>query len=268
MFIAWLLDIYITLRGRYEQACLGGNHGRVKWFPFGCLIKIGKARAGAEADTVRFIREHTTIPVPRVYISAKGPRRTYMVMESVDGIPLQYVWRELNAQQRLHIVTQLRDYVAQLRTLKPPSAVSSGTISSLYGQPYRDSRLSSGAPVGPFPSEGALNDFLIDVADRWIDKGLTVDTRRKMRNDHRIVFTHGDLAPRNILVKGDEVVALIDWEESGWMPEHWEFIKAMWCTGLEDDATWDEAVFGFLTREYETDWKIDRELTDYMEGVV
>ena len=89
-----------------------------------------------------------------------------------------------------------------------------------------------------------------------------------MRNDHRIVFTHGDLAPRNILVKGGEVVALIDWEESGWFPEHWEFIKAMWCTGLEGDATWDEAVLGFLTREYEADWKLDRELTDYISGAV
>ena len=145
--------------------------------------------------------------------------------------------------------------------------VPSGTISSLYGQSYRDSRLSSG-PVGPFPSEDVFDDFLIDVADRWIDKRLTVDTRRKMRNDNRIVFTHGDLAPRNILVKGGKVVALIDWEESGWMPEHWEFIKATWCTGLEGDATWDDAIFGFLTREYETDLKVDRELSDYMEGAI
>ena len=267
MSLAWLLHTYTILRGRYEQAWLGGNYGRIKWSPFGCLIKVGNARTGAEADTVKYIREHTTIPVPRVYASATGYGCNYMVMERIDGIPLHYVWGELNAQQRLHIVTQLRDYVAQLRTLKPPSTVPPGTISSLYGQPYRDSRLSSG-PVGPFSSEDAFDDFLIDVADRWIDKRLTVGTRRKMRNDHRIVFTHGDLAPRNILLKEGKVVALIDWEESGWMPEHWEFIKAMWCTGLEGDATWDEAIFGFLTREYEADWKVDRELSDYMEGAI
>ena len=265
MFLAWLLDLYVILRGRYEEAWLGGNHGRIKWFPFGCLIKIGNARVGAEADTVKYVRKHTTIPVPRVYASATGYGCNFMVMEFVDGVPLQCVWGELNAQQRSHIVAQLRDYVVQLRTLKPPPMVPSGTISSLYGQSYRDSRLSSG-PVGPFPSEDVFDDFLIDVADRWIDKRLTVDTRRKMRNDNRIVFTHGDLAPRNILVKGGKV--LIDWEESGWMPEHWEFIKAMWCTGLEGDATWDEAISGFLTREYEADWKIDRELSDYMEGAI
>jgi aminoglycoside phosphotransferase (APT) family kinase protein len=52
-------------------------------------------------------------------------------------------------------------------------------------------------------------------------------------------MTHGDLHPRNIMVKwegakdeGDghgggnriRVTALIDWELSGWYPEYWEFV--------------------------------------------
>ena len=98
MFLAWLLDLYVILRGRYEEAWLGGNHGRIKWFPFGCLIKIGNARVGAEADTVKYVRKHTTIPVPRVYASATGYGCNFMVMEFVDGVPLQCVWGELNAQ--------------------------------------------------------------------------------------------------------------------------------------------------------------------------
>ncbi|KAJ3837705.1 hypothetical protein F5878DRAFT_621697 [Lentinula raphanica] len=33
---------------------------------------------------------------------------------------------------------------------------------------------------------------------------------------------------RNILVKGNRVTGLIDWECAGWFPAHWEYIKANW----------------------------------------
>jgi aminoglycoside phosphotransferase (APT) family kinase protein len=39
------------------------------------------------------------------------------------------------------------------------------------------------------------------------------------------VFTHGDLAPRNIIVKDGKIAALLDWEVSGWYPEYWEYVK-------------------------------------------
>ncbi|KIJ64527.1 hypothetical protein HYDPIDRAFT_90443, partial [Hydnomerulius pinastri MD-312] len=54
--------------------------------------------------------------------------------------------------------------------------------------------------------------------------------------DHRIVFTHGDIDPRNILVDDqDIVVALIDWEMSGWMPEYWEYLKSVHAKWEDED---------------------------------
>ena len=44
---------------------------------------------------------------------------------------------------------------------------------------------------------------------------------------HKIVFTHGDLAPRNIMISKDFVITgIIDWEYGGWYPEYWEYVKA------------------------------------------
>ncbi|KAK6840103.1 hypothetical protein PG987_005969 [Apiospora arundinis] len=40
------------------------------------------------------------------------------------------------------------------------------------------------------------------------------------------VFTHGDLNPSNIFVRGDEVVGIIDWETAGWYPDYWEYTSA------------------------------------------
>jgi len=40
-----------------------------------------------------------------------------------------------------------------------------------------------------------------------------------------MVFTHGDVAPRNIMV--DEVgniTGILDWEKSGWYPDYWEYV--------------------------------------------
>lgn len=51
------------------------------------------------------------------------------------------------------------------------------------------------------------------------------------------VFTHADLNPFNILVCGDKVVGIIDWESAGWLPNYWEYTSAS---------------FGNLTR---TGWK-------------
>jgi len=30
---------------------------------------------------------------------------------------------------------------------------------------------------------------------------------------------------RNIIVQGDHVQALLDWEFAGWYPEYWEYVK-------------------------------------------
>lgn len=39
------------------------------------------------------------------------------------------------------------------------------------------------------------------------------------------MFTHGDLSPRNIIVLNDKIVGIVDWEEAGWFPEYWEYVK-------------------------------------------
>jgi aminoglycoside phosphotransferase len=44
-----------------------------------------------------------------------------------------------------------------------------------------------------------------------------------------LVFTHGDITMHNIMVQGDIVTGLIDWESAGWFLAHWECIKANFC---------------------------------------
>lgn len=66
-----------------------------------------------EALALRFVKEHTTIPVPEV-ISSDWDRIT---MEYVEGQTLQQAWPVLTPEQRSDIKAQLSDYIAQMRAL-------------------------------------------------------------------------------------------------------------------------------------------------------
>ncbi len=52
---------------------------------------------------------------------------------------------------------------------------------------------------------------------------------------HKIVFTHADLRPANIIVKNGHIVGIIDWEMAGWYPEYWEFAKAFYIWRWQND---------------------------------
>lgn len=58
------------------------------------------------------------------------------------------------------------------------------------------------------------------------------------------VFTHADLNPGNILVRGDKVVAIIDWQLSGWYPGYWEYTSAYLTNVMRE--YWVEALELFL----------------------
>jgi hypothetical protein len=48
-------------------------------------------------------------------------------------------------------------------------------------------------------------------------------------DDGQITFTHEDLHRANIMVSLQgpiEILAIIDWGQSGWYPDYWEYCKA------------------------------------------
>lgn len=77
---------------------------------------------------------------------------------------------------------------------------------------------------GPFPDEEAFNTFILDFPPTT-PKAISAGLATRLRCDHGVVFTHGDLSQHNILVQDNTIVGLIDWEFAGWFPEYWEYIK-------------------------------------------
>lgn len=71
-------------------------------------------------------------------------------------------------------------------------------------------------------TEADFNKYLTDLFWEQIRR----DAAKSHDIRHDIVFTHGDLNPRNILVEKGKVTGIVDWENAGWFPEYWEYTKA------------------------------------------
>lgn len=170
---------------------------------------------------MRFVRAQTTIRIPRpiTYLPWRG--HNYIFMERVPGEELQVVWPTLSPQTQEAIMTQLADYIAQLRSIPPP--LGSTAVCSILGGPFLCYRLHKDEPSGPFRDEDQMNLQLRNLHE-VIDCAPVVAVSHAIR--HPLVFTHNDYFSRNIMY-GDGVLTLIDWESAGWFPAHWEYCKSM-----------------------------------------
>ncbi|KAI0677722.1 kinase-like protein [Trametes maxima] len=263
MFLTVIIEAYLALRKRIAGRKF---YGRIVELPFGLVLKISPSEGASEGDIIRFVQRHTTIPTPQVIASTEGRGTRYLIMKRTPGTMLERTWGTLSANDRSNVVAQLRSFLSQLRALPTPHGRA---ICGLHGASLRDGRFASSDTVGPFPDEDAFNARLVQTSARFVPESALAGVRPRMRVDHAVVFTHGGVAPCNIIVDGDnKVVALLDWETAGWYPEHWEWVKAMWCPPEPRSAgeMWREAVPHMFDQDYTVDWKVDCELSDRIAG--
>lgn len=176
-----------------------------------------------ETDTMRFIADNTTIPVPKVrqtrWNSAPEKGSEY-IMDYMPGQPLDRVWKTLNHEQKVSICHQLGGYLSQLKRLKGKRIEGMNGTAVSVG--IRDPRM-----VGPFETEKEFNDFLFKSLDR-LPSDLKHYARAGFADNHEIHFMHGDFNPRNILVdENNRVSAVLDWEMAGWYPEYWDVFRIL-----------------------------------------
>ena len=184
------------------------------------VVKSGALRSH-EAQTLRFIARNTTIPVPKVHdIHCEDGKVVAIVMDYIPGKRLDEAWDALDYHQKLSIADELHSYVNQLRKLKGDYIGAIDRGKAIIGQ------LAS-IEGGPFDSEQQFNEFILGDIVKSAPELLRHYAKFALMDNHEIVFTHSDLSPRNILIEGGRVTAILDWEYAGWYPEHWEYIQAL-----------------------------------------
>ncbi|KAK9444124.1 Protein kinase-like protein [Metarhizium brunneum] len=167
-----------------------------------------------ESLALRFIKEHTTIPVP----------------------------------ERSEILAQLRDYIAQMRRL---GGIYLGRVDG-QGVVVPSIFTRSG---GPFRTMSELHDWLVRPPIRLEAESMywhQITTH--LGAEYPIVFTHGDIAARNILVSGGRIVALLDWEFAGWYPDYWDYVFALRGLDNIDWKTLGEHIPSLFTKRYDLEY--------------
>ncbi|KAI2615881.1 kinase-like protein [Hypoxylon sp. NC1633] len=214
------------------------------------VVKSSRDIRLAEAETMRFVRNNTTIPVPEVYNAYKDEEsgHTRIIMEFVDGKELEEAWDAYSSQDKESVIAQLHGYMEELRSLK-------GTFIGAIDGSWCDDHFfdDDRGGYGPFKDEEDFNRGIVkalkqDRSQVHID--VTCDILLDTMKGHEIVFTHNDFAPRNILVQGSKVVAILDWELAGYYPDYWEYCKAMrrpdWESGWIRERTLDKILKPWL----------------------
>jgi tRNA A-37 threonylcarbamoyl transferase component Bud32 len=84
------------------------------------IIKTGHRVCLREAATMKFVAEHTSIPVPKVYCSFVYKGRAFIVMERIRGDALPNAWARLPGPARQKVYSQLKGMIQKLRALEPP----------------------------------------------------------------------------------------------------------------------------------------------------
>jgi thiamine kinase-like enzyme len=92
--------------------------------------------------------------------------------------------------------------------------------------------------TGPFDSE---EEFNLAIRKTY----MNVEAREALISDrldamlgahkHQIKFTHNDLHFSNIMVNNGHISSLIDWADSGWYPDYWEYVSAFRCYNQRED---------------------------------
>lgn len=77
------------------------------------------------------------------------------------------------------------------------------------------------------------------------------------------MLTHGDLSSPNILVEGENVTGIVDWETSVWYPAYWEYTSAMQAPFRTE--FWKEYIDDFLEPKPQ-DLDMERIRQEYFGG--
>lgn len=114
-------------------------------------IKFGGFVQLSETATLRYLRNMTTIPVPKVYCAFRRWDRTFILIEHIDGEPIGKNWASRSKAENKSLILQLKNVLIQMRSIPHPRP---GTLATADMQPLYDPRCWKGyLGFGPVANE-------------------------------------------------------------------------------------------------------------------
>lgn len=187
----------------------------------------------------------------------------FIVQECIPGKDLDLIWGTLGTTEKQAIVSQLHRYLHELRSIPSP-----GYYGGIWKQPIRDYHFTVGNP-GHEPYQHSAISGPHETEEQWaeamfrcVDMRTQTESERRMMSlvrrhyhaifeGHEPVFTNANILPRNLKLRDDGTVVIIDWERSGWYPSFWEYCCIVMLLKYIDD--WGEWIPKMLDDEYHSE---------------
>lgn len=207
----------------------------------GVVVKCGLGVDPAEHYLLGYLQEHCPTmrsPEPLGFILLR--HQPYLFMTRIPGVTLHSRWPSMSVSQKKSVCSKLDAMLSDLHGLHWTPGTPLGSLIAPYTCKDTRQYVRTG---GPIYSEAEFNDFLLRTPLKRISSSYLRWLRSRLRDDHHIVLSHGDLNPKNIILLDEQddsmsVSGIIDWEMGGWYPEYWDSLKALNVRSTDDESDW------------------------------
>ncbi|KAI0144395.1 kinase-like domain-containing protein [Xylariaceae sp. FL1272] len=148
-----------------------------------------------------------------------------IIAEFIPGKTLLDCYHDLSDRHKRSIGAQLRSHLADLRTVPTP-----GFYGRLGGLPFLPLSWAFKEQAGPFYSAEEFLDAYFKAQFTNLDRSgqFMIDQMKSQflelsKNYQSPVFTHADLQAKNIMLRDDGSLCIIDWESAAFCPQYFEF---------------------------------------------
>ncbi|EGE01224.1 hypothetical protein TEQG_00277 [Trichophyton equinum CBS 127.97] len=225
-----------------------GSH--VKFLPLGLVLKKGRENTENEANALIVVEQYISISTPRLIDSVMINKTSgFILMTKVAGRSLSSILHRITWEELEQIGKDLANLVTELRRI--PNT-SNYLIADTQGGPVSDHRFFY-QTWGPFKTVSGFTDRLLRDVKGARDKPPLSFLYKKT---HKVYFIHSDIHMTNLFVTRGRLSGVVDWENAGFKPEYWEYIRAMWAYGAEKHA---KCLYGSaFGDEYKEEYEAER----------
>jgi len=203
--------------------------------------KSGSRVRCSEEIAIRLVKQHTSVPVPIIIFSGYEPEKGKIGMSFVPGFTLESIWDGLDERNKERVCREIWTMIAQWRQIPRPDHLADFYQCLADGSPATTDVLLKDLedPPRSLHTDEAVRirihqRYLRYHGQRYADTLLSILPRSSDS-----LFTHGDVAPRNIMVDGSgHITGIIDWELAGWYPDYWEYANIMKPSRDKDWQSW------------------------------
>lgn len=211
----------------------------------GVVSKKGYQVTRNEFTALELVKTHTSVPVPAVgswtAFRKDNTERGSFFMDKVEGTTLQSVWDEFDDSTKSRICEDIWAIVAELQKIPKPAELAHIYQCATDGSASKDVLIRDlNSPATPILDDDALRARLYERYLHFNGRLYEGTLPSMLPRSSSSVFTHGDLTPRNIMVSQGCITGIIDWEDSGWFPDYWEFANIMKPSRDRDWMKWME----------------------------